>query len=29
MNNKEYLEMKLQMSVQKFGESDPVTLGIK
>jgi hypothetical protein len=29
MTNKEYLEMELQLSVQKFGEEDPVTLGTK
>jgi hypothetical protein len=29
VTNKEYLEMELQLSVQKFGEEDPVTLGIK
>ena len=28
MTNKEYLEMELRLSVQKFGEDDPVTLGI-
>jgi hypothetical protein len=26
---KEYLEIELRLSVQKFGEDDPVTLGIK
>jgi hypothetical protein len=29
MTNKEYLEMELQLSVQKFGENDPVTLNLK
>jgi hypothetical protein len=29
MTNKKYLEMELRLSVRKFGENDPVTLGIK
>jgi hypothetical protein len=29
MTNKEYLDMELRLSVQKFGGEDPVTLGIK
>jgi hypothetical protein len=29
MTNKEYLEMELRLSVQQFGEDDPVTLNLK
>ena len=29
MTNKQYLEMELRYSVQKFGENAPVTQGIK
>jgi hypothetical protein len=29
MTNKEYLEMQLRLSVQEYGETDPVTLEIK